>query len=190
MSKRHRRERQQGPTQAEGEGLWVFTEPDDHGGYVTVVSIDQDWSVSLDRESALRYAVACLEAAARVEFDAAVWTQMTRKLELSPVAAVRLVEDDLRPDRPPLPEPAPGLAFLPGVTEAGKPFIHIVLHGQPHAQMDPPALRQHAMYVLETPIAAELDAGYRRALVGIIGIEEVRAANVIGDLASHRWKFR
>ena len=185
MSKRHRQARKQ--PSAVGEGLWVNTEPDDRGGYVTVVSLDQDWSVRLDRESALRYCLSCLEAAARVDYDAAVFRQMTRKLQLEPIAAVQLVERDLRPDRPVLEDAAPGLAFLPGITEAGKPFIHIVLKGEPYAQMDPNDLRSHAMFVLETPIVADLDAGYRRALVGVVGVDEGRAAAAIDDLSNHRW---
>ena len=184
MSKRHRRERQGSPDK--GEGLWVNTEPDGRGGYVTTVSVDQDWSVRLDRDAATAYALVCVEAAQRAEYDAAIFGQMTRKLKLEHPVAAKVVVDDLRPDRPPLPDAAPGLRFEPGMNASGKPFMKILLDGADHGQLDPEALRRHALHVLETPVAADLDAGYRRLLVGTIGIDEGRAGAVIEDLANYR----
>lgn len=173
------------PKQEDDEGLWVRSDVMPDGTYVVTVSFDADHVWVLDRAGALRYAVACVAAAQRAEYDAAVFRLTTERLDLDHrTGAAALLS--LRLDRPPPDDDATRpLTFAPGVTARGKPFLTILLDGEPAGQLDPPALRSHAMNVLEAPAAADLDAGFLRFLLSS-GLDEPTARAAVGDIANWR----
>lgn len=185
MSGRHKRQRQEPSDQS--EGLWINTEERPEGGFYVVVSIGGDRIWRLDADACLNYVLACTMAAQQAEYDAAVLKQMT-SLGLEPELVAQMIAKDLRMDRPSVPDAAPGLRYAPGVTAQGKPFLKIELDGEGVGQLDLDQLREHSMSVLEAPVAADLDSAYKRALVGLIGLDAGRASNVVADLANHRWK--
>lgn len=171
----------------EQTAVWMRTEPTlDGTGYMVVIEIDDDHALTLDREQANAYSYAILEAVARAEYDAAVFNQISKRMSDKEGYASQLVVD-LRKDRPDIDfsvmEP---MSFTPGVNQRGKPFLLINMAGEPVGQWDLKDARLHALMVLESIVVADLDAGYRRALLGIIGLEGHVATSVVDDLRNYR----
>lgn len=95
------------------------------------------------------------------------------KTGVSVDAAERLITEDLQPDREMLDsEGLDPLGLEIGVTPGGKPFIMILLEGQPVGQWDVKDAVEHAETVLGSMFTAGLDAG--------------RARNVVRSLGEHR----
>jgi hypothetical protein len=171
---------------------WVQTEPDVNGTYFVSLQIDEDedHSYGFTRENALQYAAYVHEAAARADYDASVIKQLL-SIELDQFVAIKFIEE-LRKDRPPLDDKWP-LILEPGVAHrTGEGFL-IVKNGweadktgEPFGQWTPGAARSHAAHVLEALAVADLDAGYLRQLIGVIGIEKDLARNMVNDLGAHR----
>lgn len=174
---------------ADGEtGVWVKTEPTlDGKGYAVTLETSADVAVGLDRTSGIEYAFYVLDCAERAAYDAAVVRQLRKRLDV-PLDAVGQMVTDLRNDRPELDHKWP-IVLTPGVARAsGAPFIAISTKdgGQPIGQWTADDARQHAGDILSAVVVADLDAGYYRALVGMIGLESDRSRVVIDDLGSFR----
>lgn len=184
MSGRHKRDRK--PEQH--QGLWVNTEARaDGGGYYVTVTWEQDRIWRLTPDQVDHYVSTCYLAGQYAEFDAAVIKQLTT-IGIPLEDAGMVVASELRQDRVPVPDAAPGLRYEPGVTAAGKPFVKAVVDGQEQATIDLPQFRAHLQHLVEAPIAADLDSRYRAMLISAIGLDPVRASNIVSDLANHRWK--
>ncbi|MEV4122877.1 hypothetical protein [Micromonospora sp. NPDC049645] len=192
MSRKPRRQRPADPM-ARDRAVWVESGVAADGTFVVEVHADGDWSFALDRDRALAYVATVYDAAARAEYDAAILRQLTSR-GLSREVVGEVIIKDLRPDRPPLNDAATApLTFTPIVSEvSGHPFVHVHVHGrsarEPQflAQWKPASARQHAGHVLDALAVVDLDAGYLRALVGVIGIDAPRARAVVATLADHR----
>lgn len=168
--------------------VWVESAVTLDGTYVVEVHSSGDWSTILDRDRALAYAATAHDAAARAEYDAAVVAQLTSiGVEMEHAAGLLT---DLRNDRPELDDKTTApLRFVPGVSPALKPFVHVYLHEtEPMAQWSPAALRSHARNVLDVLATVDLDAAYRRALVSLVGLDDGRARAVVATLGEHRRK--
>lgn len=165
--------------------IWVQSDLLPDGTYVTAIHYDSDQSRVLDHETGLHYAATIHAAATRAQHDAAVIRQLTSMGLALDVAAREIAR--LRADRPPLDDAATApLRLVPGVSgRTGRAFLSIKVNGQQVGQWDPDDARDHAANVLTVLAAADLDAAYRRYLIGTIGIDAARAANVVGDLATH-----
>lgn len=186
MSGRHKRKRQEAAPPPDSQSLWIRTEPRlEGGGYFVTVSWAEDYIVRLDPAQCLHYVTTLVRAAQQAEYDAAVLKQLTKIGVPLPEATLTLV-NDLRQDRPPLDDAAPGLRYEPGVTQALKPFLKVLIHGEEFCTMDLPPMRRHAMHLLEAPDAADLDSAYRSMLVGAIGLDSSTADNVVADIANYR----
>lgn len=145
---------------------------------------ERSWTLGRDR--AVRYALAVLQAAHYADHDAA-----TLRLMLTTGAdqerAMRLITDDLRPDREQL--DAAALAPLGldiGVTQAGAPFLLLLLDDQPLGHWEVEAAVEHATTVLGAMFSTGLDAALHQALVAQVGLDTGRARNVVGSLRQHR----
>jgi len=174
----------------ESEGaVWIKTEPSVDGlTYTVTVEISEDRAIVLTPESAPRYAMTILEAVARAEYDAAVFKQMTGVAPDQQLAFQ--VVSDLRQDRPEIDTSATKpLEIVPGVNGKGLPFLSVFIDGKQVGQWGIADAREHALFALEAVTGADLDAGYYRALTGLVGLDEARARNVIGDLIRHRDEY-
>lgn len=172
------------------DSVWIRSEPTIDGStYVVTLEVGQDSAITFDRQRATAYALGVLDAAHRAAYDAAVMQQMHKKLGIALEDGAQLVVD-LRKDRPPLSSEATApIALDPGVTARDqKPFLAISVHGKRVGQWTVDDAREHALAVLETVVAADLDANYFRALVGIVGIDAGRAQQAVADIANHREK--
>src|SRR5262245_52634719 len=174
-------------TERDDGGVWVTTEDGDGGAYQLTVSFGDRHSRVLDREAAYRYAAGVLAACQRAEYDAAVIKQMTTTVGVDLVAATKLIAV-FREDRAPLDHAATApIRLEPGVSHrTGKGFLQIAVDGDTVGQWDAADGRSHALFVLECIEVAELDTGYRKLLVGAVGIDDQRARNVVHDLANYR----
>lgn len=175
------------------EYMWVITEPlPDGEGYMVTIQLNQDNVLSLTPDQATMWAKGFLTAAARAEYDTAVIRQLSAKLKISVQDAVRQVMT-MRDDRPPV-EGVDPLTLEPGVAMDGtsedptfRAFIAMYLPGRKkYGQVDPKGAREHALIVLESIAVAELDAAYKRSLIGQVGVAEGTARQVIHDLANFR----
>jgi hypothetical protein len=167
------------------DAVWIKTEPSVDGStYIATVEFSDDRSIVLTPDSAPRYAMTVLEAVARAEYDAAVFTQMSKRVDQKAVA--QLITD-LRKDRPDIDTSATKpLEIKPGVNRQGEPFLIVLIDDKPVGQWEIAAAKEHALTVLEVTKVADLDASYYRALTGLVGLEEHVARNVVDDLQHHR----
>lgn len=177
------------PTLAEpdDETMWIRTEPAvDGASYVVTLELNADHAIVLTPTRATTYALAFLAAAQRAEYDAAVFAQIGGMRGSSVENAGHLVAE-FRDDRPPIdPAATAPLTLHPGINHRGHAFIGLRLNGEPYGQVDVDGAREHALHVLEAPIAADFDAAYYRLLIGIVGVEEPTARHIVADIAKRR----
>ncbi len=141
---------------------------------------------TLGRAGAVRYALAVLQAAHYADYDAATLALLV-KTGVSVDAAGRLITEDLQPDREKLDsEGLDPLGLEIGVTPGGKPFIMILLDGQPVGQWDVKDAVEHAETVLGSMFTAGLDGALYQAMVAQVGLDAGRARNVVRSLGEHR----
>ncbi|GAA1401891.1 hypothetical protein GCM10009613_60980 [Pseudonocardia kongjuensis] len=152
-------------------------------GVAVAVGEDEAWTMAPDR--AVSYAAGCVAAATEARHDAAVIAAFVSRDMLSSAEAAKFVVFELRPDRVRDDRTAP-LRFVPGVSAfTGRPFVHVHLHDKSIGQLDPSALREHALGVLDVVAAADLDAALVRTLRGTVGVEEHQARAFVEDLSRH-----
>ena len=170
----------------EPDTIWVVSDVAPDGTYITTIHLSGDLAFTLTRDQASRYAAAVHTAATTAEHDAAVFAQLVDSG--LPKAMAATVLSDLRDDRPPLETPGP-LRYTPAVsgrTHAG--FVDVTLTGHGSgtvvSQWTPTDCRQHAGHVLDVAAAVDLDAAYRRAMVGL-GLTDDRARALVGGLARY-----
>jgi hypothetical protein len=174
-------------TEQQQSAVWIKTEPTvDGSAYVVTIEASQDRSTVLTPDRALRYASTILGHVARAEYDAAVVRQLGDLIEDRKALGQMLT--DLRQDRPPIDDDATApLSFEGGVSAfTGNAFLHIAIDGRKIGQWDIADAKAHALGVLEAVSVADLDSGYYRVLRGMVGLDEGRARQIIGDLGKWR----
>jgi hypothetical protein len=173
------------------EGIvWIASDPSPDGStYLVTVEFSDDRSIPLTPQTAPRYAMTILEAMARAEDDAAVVAQMSEAVQ-DRDAVVAMIRD-IDQDRPSIDySPTEPLILVPGVDGKGEPFLHVQIDGKLVGQWTMEGARDHACAALQMTAVADLDAGYYRALIGLIGLEPARARGVVHDLANYRQEWR
>jgi hypothetical protein len=144
----------------------------------------------MGRMDAQLYALGLMQLVQRAEFDSAVMRLLVRKLGMDLNTAGNFVAQDLRKGREPVRvHDACRLGFRPGVSKYGfKPFLSVLLDDEPVGQWELPDARSHAMHVIETCEAVDLDAALKRVLTEVLELDPARAGAVIHDQQKHRWK--
>ncbi|MFG1873369.1 hypothetical protein ACGFIV_00850 [Sphaerisporangium sp. NPDC049003] len=165
--------------------VWIQSDLLPGGTYVATLHADDDNSRVLDRDTALRYAAAVHQAATQAEHDAAVVAQLRASGLSREEAALTLV--DLRADRAPLdPQVTAPLVFKPCVSaNRGVGYLELSVGDRPLGQWDADAAHAHAGHVMAVVAAVDLDAAYRRFLIGTVGLDATHAEDIVGDLAEH-----
>jgi hypothetical protein len=166
------------------EGLWARSEVMPDGSYGVGINVGADRAWTLDPSQAVAYAVACVTRATEAEHDAAVFAAM-QAAGLDQKAAAMFIVKDLRPDRPSDHSATEPLQFHTALGLKAGPFIKMDLDGELAGEMTPGDLIDHAMGVLKTLAAADLDAALKRTLSGSVGLDDDRARAVVGLLAQH-----
>lgn len=157
----------------------IATEPDESGDFHAVVSIDQDTSFALTRESVQPYLDACVEAGVRAAYDAAVVRQMTKSGV--PLEDVQRVVTDLREQREPMPT-VMDVRLEPIVNADHQGIVSIFLRDKQIGQFSAKTCREHALYLLEVLAVAPIDKRYFSLLTEDIGLEHGTAFAMLGDL--------
>jgi hypothetical protein len=165
--------------------IWVKSDVTPEGTYIVSVEVDDDLSIPLPRDAAIRYAMALITAGENARYDAAVLKQITRKMDIPLREAIEVVVS-MREDRPPLdPADTAPLTFAPGVTSKLDPYIGIHLPGRQIGQFTPTSASEHALYVLQVIAGADLDAAYHRWLTST-GADDNRIRGAVADLINWR----
>lgn len=139
----------------------------------------------LSHEDVLLHCTETVRAAVCAEHDAAVFKQLTGKLELPATHAGETLQD-LRDRRPPADAQAlQPLGLEPGVTLDGKPFLVVSVGGRKVGQWTPADARNHAMACLELAAAVPLDNAYFDFMTGDGVMPQHVGRNVVGDLGQY-----
>lgn len=163
--------------------LRVFSDIAPNGAYITTVQAGPDVVFALDPDSGVRYARYVMSAVARAEHDAAVLAQLLGHGIEKP--AIADLVRALRDDRPPLTSDWP-ISFEPLVSgRTQEPRVTVAVNGEPAGQYGTHSLIDHVVAVLEVVHGVDLDAAYRRHLVGVIGIDERQATATVAALGEH-----
>lgn len=166
------------------DAIWVISDVAPDGTYVTTVHATEDVAFTLTRTEAITYAAQVMDASARAEFDAAVVAQL--RVVGMDMPLIASVVNDLRAERPPIQFSTP-LSVDPFVTAAkSEAQLYVLVNGKRYAQWTPADAAQHVAQVLEVAAGVDLDAAYRRYLVGPIGMDDEKARTLVGSLANHR----
>lgn len=167
------------------ETVWVRTEPTADGtGYMVTVNVTDDHAQTLGPAKAVQYARRLLAAANAAMYDAAVARQL-QHLGV-PMEAIAQAIIDLRKDRPADVSPTDPLTLEPGINEHLDPFLAIKFRDEQIGQWSPSDAYDHAMNVLGAITTADLDHGYYRILVGVVGLPEHTARAAVDNLAEFR----
>lgn len=154
--------------------------------YIATVQLNGDTARSLDRDQGYAWASTALAAAAQAEHDALVLRQLTEVVGI-PLALAASCIGDLRADRPPLDDAATApMRLVPGVNAKGEPFIGVHINGVQVGQWTCADARSHAAGIFDVLSVVDLDAAYRRFLVGALTIEPDHARNIVGSLIELR----
>lgn len=164
--------------------IWVISDVAPDGTYVTTVHATDDVAFTLTPAETMAYAAAVMGVCARAEYDAAVVAQLLAT-GMDVCLAVSVVID-LRAERPPVAFATP-LSFEPFVIgPTREPQLYVLVNGERYSQWTPADAVQHVMQVLEVAAGVDLDAAYRRYLVGPIAMDDKLARALVGALANHR----
>lgn len=169
------------------EGVWVESEVTPDGTYVIGFHCGPDRAWVLNRDDAIRHAVAVATQAERAEYDAAMITVFHGQLGLPLESAVPFLTNDLRADRAAVDDPS-ALTVSPGVSLDGgiHGFLHLHLDGQIVGQWTLADARSYAGDVLQALAAVDNDTVLHRVLVGKVGMDDEKARQIIATLGQHR----
>lgn len=172
------------------EGLWVRSDVLPTGVYGVSINVGDDRAWTLPPDRAVRYAATCVRRATEAEHDAAVLSFLTAPskagLDLPDETAAGLIAHDLRPDRAIDHSETEPLRFHVAIgARTRKPFLRMELDGNDAGELTPADLRDHAMGVLQTLAAADLDAALVRCMVSTVGTDENRARGMVEALQQH-----
>jgi hypothetical protein len=174
------------PHHAAADVIWVLSDlaPD---GESYILSIQAGEDRIFVPQDPVAYVLTVSRAIQYAAYDSAVTRQMMTvtggKLEL-----VGEIINDLRGDRPPVDDAATApLTFDPIVSSTSfDPFIHVALDGKKIGQWTLTDATEHANWVSGTMAVVDLDAAYRRYLIGTLDVGRERACAVIDDLGTYR----
>lgn len=162
------------------------------GVYTAVIEYGPDIVRSLTPTEAQAYIDAMLNAVWQAEYDAAALNQLRNAgpQELRNEQAIADVLISLRKSRVAVDQkPLKPLIVRASIsTKTGKPYLTVRIAGTKAKWRWMPADGiQHAVQVHSVMVTADLDAAYRRLLVGEIGVTDSHARQMVSDLG--QWRF-
>lgn len=172
------------------QSIWCRVEVSPLGTYMLVITYDDDNVLSLGRDELLEYVATMAEAGMRAQYAEGVRRQLREILRKRPGAgpkAERYVIEtvaELRGEWPEL-RRFPPYEIHDVVSFEGRTSVQIWRAGEVIAQLAPSNVDEHIAHALRVYAGADLDASYRRYLVGVIGIEDGRARAAVHTLGQH-----
>jgi len=145
--------------------------------------------LALDRDAAVRYALAVMQACRYAEYDAAVWAQLAGEVKMERHLAAFVIKE-LRADRPPLDTEATApFGFEPVFSHVtGDPAVMVSVGGTKTGTITTRAGLQHAMNVLIGSSLVDVDQVYLK-LLRSSGIDERAALAFVSQLRRFgRWQ--
>jgi hypothetical protein len=167
------------------EGLWISSDPRDDGSYMVTVSLDGDRTWALTPFKLRRYATGALRAVAEAEYEQAVVAQLL-STGVPLMDALQTVAQHRRHRPPNLAAADCPLHYESGINEQGDAFLKVMVGAEQVGQLDPDALRRHALHAYEAEHVADFDAAYRKVLTQVVGLADDEALGAVSGLADHR----
>lgn len=167
--------------------VWVISDlMPDRVTYMPVVHYG-DTILGLPGDAAIAYAIAVTRAAEAAAYEEAICAQLNGPLK-GKMELIAVVIQDLRKDRPSIDAAATApLGFEPFVTASShEGAIYLSVNGQRVGQWTVDDARQHAAHVLQVYCGVDLDAAYRRHLVGVLNLPSQTALGMVDNLRNHR----
>lgn len=170
---------------AEGTSIWVTSDvAADQKSYVATVHYTDDLSHPMTADETVAYAAVVLRAAGAAVYEAAVFAQLTKKLEMPQEEAGRLLLL-FREKRGQDTWTAGPLTLTAGLSAFTLKGFLRCRAGDLEWQWEPAEAEQHARHTLEVAGAVEDDALYRDLLVDN-GVDPARARAVVEDIVNFR----
>jgi hypothetical protein len=172
--------------------MWVRSGRSPMGAYTAVVEFGDDYARSLLPHEIDAYTNAIFTAVAYAEYDAAVVNQLRSigngQDGIDPKYVAGALRE-FRESRPPIDQQAlRPMVVHPAVgANSGRPFLEARIRGTQYKwQWDTRKALDHVEHVRDAVVVADLDAAYRRYLIGVIGLDAPTAEAAVGALAEHR----
>lgn len=173
----------------EERGIAILTQPSADGShYQLVLTVGDDFSQAFDREEALAYGIAMLEAAQTAEYIGAIATQLGKLDVGADTITVALRELLVSMDRPVEMPVGPFLLRAGEARKTHEPMLMMKFQGEVLGTWTMEQARDHAMWTIEAATAADFDTAYHRMLIDHVGAEDGLARAVVAGLAEERWK--
>lgn len=175
------------------EAIWCRADLSPFGGtYMLTIEYDADNVLALNRDSLLSYVATMTDALMRARYSEGVRRQLLDVLAKSaglPITAASdqyavVTVNELRQEWPEL-ATFPPYEIRPCVSAEGRISVQVWRGDDVIAQLAPHNVHEHVVHALSVYAAADLDASYRRMLVGSIGLDPARASQVVDDLANY-----
>lgn len=182
MTKRRRPPRP-APAAQDSQAVWCRVDVSPVGTYMLTITYDDDNALSLTRDELLEYVATMSTALMRATYAEAVRAQFRDHLKIPDHLALPTLQD-LRDEWPEL--PAFGVYELrPTVSFEGRCSVQVWRGDRFVIQLAPHNVQEHISHALAVYAAADLDASYRRFLVGVIGTDDSRARAAVATLSQH-----
>lgn len=163
--------------------VWCRVEVSPLGTYMLVITYDDDNVLSLGRDELLNYVAVMSDALARARYTEGVRRQLRDQFKFSE-SVVMLTLTQLRKTWPDLPRFGP-YEIRPCVSFEGRTSVDVWRGDKQLAQFDAGMLAEHISQTLIAYAGADLDAAYRRFLVGEVGISDGEARLCVTTLNRH-----
>lgn len=180
------------PDAADEQAVWCRADRSPLGtGYMLTIEYDDDNVLPLNRDQLLAYVTTLTDAMMRAQYAEGVRRQLLAAVRgesgrVSPVDERHAIETVqlLREEWPELPE-FPPFTIRPCASIEGRTSVQVWRDDQIIVQLAPHNVSEHVVHALRVYAAADLDASYRRYLIGSIGLDPGRATAVVAELAEH-----
>jgi hypothetical protein len=182
VSKRSRPARP-APRPAAEQQVWCRVDVSPVGTYMLTITYDDDHALSLTYSDLLEYVGALSAALMRALYTEAVRGQFRDRLKMPDKLALPTLQD-LRDEWPDL-ATFGGYELRPTVSFEGRCSVQVWHADTMVVQFAPHNVREHIAHALAVYAAADLDASYRRFLVGVIGTDDMRARAAVAELTQH-----
>jgi hypothetical protein len=172
----------------EERGIGILTQPSTDGShYQLVLTVGDDFSQAFDRDEALVYGIAMLEAAQTAEYIGAIATQLG-KLDVDEDGIRDVLRELLVSMHRPVEMPVgPFLMRAGEARKTGEPMLMMKFQGEVLGSWTMEQARSHAMWTIEAATAADFDTAYHRMLIDHVELEDDVARAVVAGLAEERW---
>ena len=169
------------------QAVWCRADLSPLGVYMLTIEYDQDNVLALGRDELLEYVAVLNDALVRAIYTEGMRRQFRDQWNLADDVALPTVQE-IRDSWPELRRFHP-FEIRPCVSFEGNVSVQVWRGDQVVVQFAPHNVREHVNHAMQVYAVADLDASYRRYLLGVIGTDKARAAAAVATLGKHLEKY-